>query len=385
MDRAHHDDDAARGQRGGGGFAAARSRRIGAAVRFVNALGMPRNSTACRCRMPNRCRRKTMDNEAPSRLVAPPQIAEDAMISGEQGSGPPMGEPYVEGGGYPDGQFDGGRQLRRRSMATTIPGTISPAPIESSGTWLNRGVWYAEADAMILHRIWQRGDTFVGAEDQNVIVPNPANPSSVGLAALTRIARCTFRRGIRAETRACGRRLGRFLFRDDHNRDHTAEFTAWAAGDWVSDGVMTSDSPNDLFVTFNLDGGNQLFDRSSSATRDLQQPLEQLRVELSPEEAAGPRPDGDGSQRQLATRGGERLQSQLSRRLPLRPSERNAQLDGRGHRRQRRQRPVPDQHRQRSVRVPDGRRARIRIRPLERRHFGQGWPVLERRRLRTSK
>ena len=40
--------------------------------------------------------------------------------------------------------------------AAYYPWDGQPAPIESSGTWLNRGVWYAEADVVVLYRIWQR-------------------------------------------------------------------------------------------------------------------------------------------------------------------------------------------------------------------------------------
>ncbi|MEX2091637.1 MAG: hypothetical protein WD971_03120, partial [Pirellulales bacterium] len=191
---------------------------------------------------------QAMDNEAPSRLVAPPQIVEDTTNLGPQMG--QMGEPYLDGGGYPDGQFDGSYGGEHGDY---YPWDDQPAPIESSGTWLNRGVWYAEADAMILHRIWARGDTFVGAEDQNVVIPNQL--PAVGLLLNTNrlLYIPSAHPGGDAGVRTT---LGRFLFRDDHNRDHTAEFTAWAAGDWVSDGVMTSDSPNSLFVTFNLDGGN---------------------------------------------------------------------------------------------------------------------------------
>jgi hypothetical protein len=193
-----------------------------------------------------------MDSEVPSRLVAPPQTTADATHAGQ-----PMGEPYLEGG-YPADQFDGGYGCEEGEYH---PWDDQPAPIESTGTWLNRGVWYAEADAVILHRIWARGDTFVGAADPRVV--DPTQIQSVGLGLITnRLLNIpSAHPGGDAGVRTT---LGRFLFRDDHNRDHTAEFTAWAAGDWVSDGVMTSATPNQLFVTFNLDGGNQLFDQSSS-------------------------------------------------------------------------------------------------------------------------
>src|SRR5947208_82208 len=32
------------------------------------------------------------------------------------------------------------------------------APIESTGTWLRRGFWYAETDAVIFNRMWSRKD-----------------------------------------------------------------------------------------------------------------------------------------------------------------------------------------------------------------------------------
>src|SRR5882757_7114084 len=43
------------------------------------------------------------------------------------------------------------------------------APIESTGTWLRRGFWYAETDAVIYNRLWERKDQRFAAEEQNVI------------------------------------------------------------------------------------------------------------------------------------------------------------------------------------------------------------------------
>src|SRR3954471_20153027 len=55
------------------------------------------------------------------------------------------------------------------------------APIESTGTWLRRGFWYAETDAVIFNRMWNRKDKRLAAEDQNVTIgpffnPNPGGP-----------------------------------------------------------------------------------------------------------------------------------------------------------------------------------------------------------------
>jgi hypothetical protein len=199
---------------------------------------------------------ESVDDEAQSRLVAPPVTTEEAMGPNYQ-----AGEPYLEGG-YPEEPYGGDMDGHYVDEEPAFyPWDSQPAPIESSGTWLNRGVWYAEADVMILHRIWARGDMFVGADDQNVIIPGslPAVGLQLNTNRLLNIP--SAHPGGDAGVRTT---LGRFLFRDNHNRDHSAEFTAWAAGDWVSDGVMTSANPNGLFVTFNLDGGNQLFDGSSS-------------------------------------------------------------------------------------------------------------------------
>src|SRR6266850_1812222 len=59
------------------------------------------------------------------------------------------------------------------------------APIESTGTWLRRGFWYAETDAVIYNRLWERKDQRFAAEDQNVTVgpffnPNPGGANSLG-------------------------------------------------------------------------------------------------------------------------------------------------------------------------------------------------------------
>jgi len=198
---------------------------------------------------------ESFEGDAPSRLVAPPQLTGDATGSSSQVDGPYMedGYPAEPYGGDFDGHYAG-------EEPAYYPWDSQPAPIVSSGTWLDRGVWYAEADAMILYRIWQKAATFVGAEDQNVTIPNSFQSVGLGLTTNRSLSIPSDHPGGDAGVRTT---LGRFLFRDDQNRDHTAEFTAWAAGDWVSNGVMSSNSPNGLFVTFNLDGGNALFDRSS--------------------------------------------------------------------------------------------------------------------------
>jgi hypothetical protein len=171
-------------------------------------------------------------------------------------SGPQLGEPY-EGGSYEGGEYEGEPHEGGpypsdpqnidydAEQAGYYPWDGQPAPIESSGTWLNRGVWYAEADVVVLHRIWQRADmllTFENAQTNRLLFLKAAHPGGDA--------------GVRTT-------LGRFLFRDDQNRDHTAEFTIFSFGDFVSDVALGSLTPNNLFVNPDISGNNPNFDGSS--------------------------------------------------------------------------------------------------------------------------
>ena len=288
-----------------------------------------------------------------------------------------------------DPSTDGGSIRPKLTPASTTAATTAhgpayypwddqPAPIESSGTWLNRGVWYTEVDALILYRVWQRAPTFVGAADQNVIIPDSPPADGLQLQTNRTLYIPSDHPGGDAGVRGT---LGRFLFRDDHNRDHTAEFTAWAAGNWVSDGRMTSENPNGLFVTFNLDGGNDLFDRSSFQRTIYSSRLNSFELNYRLKKRLGRDQmvmDPNGNWRREASNGFNRNYLAGFRYVQV-----NETLDWtaedivvNGANGQ-----LPDRHYERSVRFPMRRRARVRIRPLELRHLGQGRPVLERRRL----
>jgi hypothetical protein len=141
----------------------------------------------------------------------------------------------------------------------------SPAPIESTGTWFRRGFWYAEADAVIWNRLWNRDDKVMAAQDSQVQSPSfysPLNPfpilntNRVLILDGSHPGQDTSVRGT----------LGHFLFRDSKNRDHTFEFTAFGGGDWVQDRVITSTTNFGLFVPFYIDGANRSFDQSSRQT-----------------------------------------------------------------------------------------------------------------------
>jgi hypothetical protein len=173
----------------------------------------------------------------PSVLTAPARTIREPLNS----------DPFVDDPQYspsiPTGPHHGHYDVE---PAAYYPWDGQPAPIESSGTWLNRGVWYAEADVIALYRIWQRGDILMAFEPVNntnrLLFLRSAHPGQDA--------------GVRTT-------LGRFLFRDSHNRDHTAEFTIYHSGDWVVDCELTSLAPNNLDVNPDLAGNNPSFNNSS--------------------------------------------------------------------------------------------------------------------------
>jgi hypothetical protein len=139
------------------------------------------------------------------------------------------------------------------------------APIESTGTWLRRGFWYAETDAVIYNRMWNRSDQRFAAEDINVIL-GPVNQQSIGFNPIfldtNRIL--ILNGGLPGRDAAARATLGNFLFRDDHNRDHTVEFTAQGGGDWEQQRTMSSVQENGLFVPFFIAGNNPTFNASTT-------------------------------------------------------------------------------------------------------------------------
>ncbi len=150
-----------------------------------------------------------------------------------------------------------------------------PAALESTGTWLRRGFWYSEVDAVLMDRVWRRDNFVLGFQDNELVSTifgtNPAGNELVVDAG---------RSGAEAAPRLT---LGRFLFRDAKNRDHTAEFVAYGGGQWsqggrldavpggISNGTLTVGSYTVLQVATNigsarlpLDNGNPSFDGATA-------------------------------------------------------------------------------------------------------------------------
>lgn len=138
-----------------------------------------------------------------------------------------------------------------------------PAVTESTGTWLRRGLWFADAEAVIMSRIWNNNNfTLVGEDEIPVPVNNvntirgSGNPagvegeigeSSAGWEGMPRFT------------------LGRFLFRDAKNRDHTVEMVAMGGGEWNDAVGVVASATNGLFVPDSIDEGRISFEGATSS------------------------------------------------------------------------------------------------------------------------
>ncbi|MGL4512220.1 MAG: BBP7 family outer membrane beta-barrel protein, partial [Lacipirellulaceae bacterium] len=121
----------------------------------------------------------------------------------------------------------------------------APAITESSGTWIRRGLWYADLDAVIMTRTWdgygipiafQKADSpeqfgTTTLRFQQSLQERTLGETSPGSEGMPRLS------------------LGRFLFRDGSNRDHNAEFVAWGGGEWNEGGTVEAVSVTGLTIT----------------------------------------------------------------------------------------------------------------------------------------
>lgn len=98
-----------------------------------------------------------------------------------------------------------------------------PTLIESSGTWLNRGFWYADTEVVMMARTWNRHDVvmfqeFDAISNQTVLAQNVLNIPSIVPIQQQLLGESS--PGYDGNIRLT---LGRFLFRDLKNRDHAFE------------------------------------------------------------------------------------------------------------------------------------------------------------------
>jgi hypothetical protein len=144
------------------------------------------------------------------------------------------------------------------------------APIESTGTWLRRGFWYVQTEAVVWNRFWNRDSKFLAAQDVNVLDPNFfPRPPTLNAQPVFNTNRLLMLDGSQPGEDASVRgTLGNFLFRDSKNRDHLAEFTVMGGGDWHQHRELGSENPFGLFVPFYISGNNRTWNASTRQTAD---------------------------------------------------------------------------------------------------------------------
>ncbi len=162
-----------------------------------------------------------------------------------------------------------------------------PAATCTSGTWFNRGRWYARQDFVYLTRYSM--DTRRLIADSSQFRPTTFEPEDVATTGRT----LGFEPGGRLT-------LGRFLCRDGKNRDHSIEFQFFGLLDWQISSGMTARSTDSLFTpidTYALDSeavggfnGTQVQKYIYDASFDnyelnyvISQRLGRDRLELTPE------------------------------------------------------------------------------------------------------
>ena len=187
--------------------------------------------------------------EFPGELTLPSESAT------EFSSGEPVEESFPDPAGT---EWDGDGILQESGIEQMF--CRNPIAVESTGTWLRRGFWYLEVDAVILNRKSSRDKRvligqLVGVDGfnrplDNEMVIEPRRPGAEGVPRMT---------------------LGHFLFRDAKNRDHVTEFTIYGGGQWTQESSIEANPDNilgsvSLLVPFSLDNGNASFDTATASS-----------------------------------------------------------------------------------------------------------------------
>lgn len=199
-------------------------------------------------------------NDTPPQFELPPM----PKIDGSAGDTEILPVPEEDAEGRSLGLDAGDLQSSQESLTSDDQDyhllDYEPAVLESSGTWLRRGFWYSELDAVILNRKFSRNSFFL--MQQQTLGAFPLNNT---------LAIFGSRPGAETAPRL---KLGRFLFRDQFNRDHTAEFILYGGGQWSQDARLdvnpNTGGANFLLVPQVLDGGNASFSGATSSQFNYQ-------------------------------------------------------------------------------------------------------------------
>ncbi|NOY42764.1 MAG: BBP7 family outer membrane beta-barrel protein [Planctomycetes bacterium] len=137
------------------------------------------------------------------------------------------------------------------------------ALLESTGTWLRRGFWYTEIDVVVSDRLWRRDGLILMGQRVGTGTDQFGRPTPLSNDLLVDGGQF----GAEAVPRM---KLGRFLFRDAKNRDHTAEFIVYGGGQWSQSGRLDANPNNSvgttsLLVNPSVDRGNGSFSGATSS------------------------------------------------------------------------------------------------------------------------
>jgi putative beta barrel porin BBP7 len=143
-----------------------------------------------------------------------------------------------------------------------------PALLESTGSWLRRGYWFTEVDAVIMNRQFDKNVLKLMSQEMEFTLALTTVTQTVNTPVIVPIIRRNdlFIDGGKPGAEGMPRiKIGRFLFRDQYNRDHTAEFTWYGGGQWSQqrsmeavDGIVLEDPVDKVTFFSTLDVPDRL-------------------------------------------------------------------------------------------------------------------------------
>lgn len=107
-----------------------------------------------------------------------------------------------------------------------------PAITESSGTWLRRGLWYADVDAVVMARTWDSSGLVLMQEFDALLDQVIIQVGNIQFANAVVIQSQALGESSPGYDGAARLALGRFLFRDTANRDHTFDMIVFGGAEW---------------------------------------------------------------------------------------------------------------------------------------------------------
>ncbi|MEM6329466.1 MAG: BBP7 family outer membrane beta-barrel protein [Planctomycetota bacterium] len=219
-------------------------------------------------------------------IVTPPAGTPASVLNGPATPQPAAGGGMAAPDATPlmgDGAMAGGYDMAGVEYGSAGSQLLDSCPplTESTGTWLNRGFWYSQVEAVVLQREWNRRDLILAGDVNSfrTIRLGRTDPGREGSLRLT---------------------LGRFLFRDAGNRDHNFEMTFMGGGEFGQDqrliadavgglGVLVVPSDIDLASGFSYDGAQEMVVRYDSRFNSVEanytgsSRLRRDRMELMPD------------------------------------------------------------------------------------------------------